>query len=119
MRIWKSVALSGLRDTIASYNRNTPQLQGYFNGRKDAFEQTIRAIESADENKVVNDSPLDYFIDVDMDKFPYLITEKHVFRITFSPSGDVARLTIGEFIDKLEKHGLVQFPKSLWGDPNG
>ena len=112
IRVWNSDALSGLNDVIASYHRNTPMMPGYFNGRKDAFALTMRAIVNADEKGAPNESPLDYFIDVDMDKFPYLITEKNVFRITFSPVGDVARLTIGEFIDKLEKYGLVQYPKS-------
>lgn len=113
MRVWKNNALSGLHDTIASYHRNTPQIPGFFNGRRNAFKLTMRAIEKADEKGAPNESPLDYFLDVDMEKFPFLIVENHISRITFSPKGEVARLTIGEFIDKLEKYGLVQFPKSL------
>ncbi len=103
-----NLTLLTIFDRITSYRRNTPNIPGYFNGRRDAFNRTLDVISEA--HVIVDESALDYFIDVDMDKFPFLIAEKQISRITFAPTGDVARLTVGEFIDKLEKYGCVKYP---------
>ena len=89
-----------LRKSVVSGGLDFEQIEYRISGIKDSISEKRKQLKSSK------------IIDVDMDKFPYLITEKNVFRITFSPVGDVARLTIGEFIDKLEKYGLVQYPKS-------